>query len=345
MMNSFKCDCGAVIFFDNTECLACGRKLGFVLERRALIALEPAERGAQHAGRLFVSSSETKARYRACDNSSEHQVCNWVLPAQDPHSLCLACRLNQLVPDLSLPENLQKWAGIEAAKRRLVLNLLDLGLDVVPKSEAPDSGLAFDLKADTPLEPVLTGHEHGLITINISEADPVFRERARLGLNERYRTVLGHLRHEVGHYYWDRLIRDDDARLPGFRELFGDERANYADALERHYARQTPVDWAGRFVSEYAASHPWEDWAESFAHYLHVVDLLDTATACGLRWPVPKPMGSPFEALVANFSSLTVLLNSLNRSIGQNDAYPFSIGAAVERKLSIIHSVVPRHAT
>src|SRR6202011_5238904 len=36
-------------------------------------------------------------------------------------------------------------------------------------------------------------------------------------------------------------------------------------------------------VTPYASAHPWEDFAETWAHYFHMVDTLETATAFGLR--------------------------------------------------------------
>jgi len=66
--------------------------------------------------------------------------------------------------------------------------------------------------------PVLTSHCNGLITLNIAEADDAERERRRVKFHEPYRTLLGHLRHEVAHYYWDRLIANSKW-LSGFSRL------------------------------------------------------------------------------------------------------------------------------
>src|SRR5262249_50270393 len=155
------------------------------------------------------------------------------------------------------------------AKRRLVYTLLALNLPLVSRQEDRESGLSFEFLAD-PADPaaprVMTGHAGGVITVNVAEADDAERERRRLQMNEPYRPLLGAFRHEIGHYYWDRLIRGS-ARLAAFRETFGDERADYAEALDRHHAGGPPGDWQDRFVSAYASSHPWEDWAETWAHY------------------------------------------------------------------------------
>lgn len=332
-MKQFKCDCGAVVYFDNTVCLACRKMLGFAPDRRAIVALSAV------TGDAGSALSAHGARYRQCSNYSQHDVCNWLVPADEPHELCLACRLNDVIPDLSLPANREKWARVEAAKRRLVFSLLQLSLPVIPKSENAEIGLAFDIMADTPGMHVFTGHDNGLITLNLAEADPLQREQTRLAMSERYRTLLGHMRHESGHYYWDRLIQNS-AHLARFRELFGDERRDYAEALKAHYD-SPPVEWSNAFVSAYASSHPWEDWAESFAHYLHMVDALETAQSFGVQLSMgPLSADGDFDQLMAQFLELTVVLNALNRSMGQADAYPFAIVDAVKQKLAFVHEVV-----
>ena len=115
--------------------------------------------------------------------------------------------------------------------------------------------------------------------------------------------------------------------------------------------RNTPADWRDRFVSGYASSHPWEDWAESWAHYLHMTDVLETAAACGvsLRPPrpgdpelrtVPDPVddeGESFDELMASWFPLTYMLNNLNRGLGQPDAYPFVLSAPGVEKLRFVH--------
>jgi hypothetical protein len=264
-----------------------------------------------------------------------------MVDAADPEGLCLACRLNNVIPDLGDGDRRQLWAQVETAKRRLVYSLLRLGLPVVPKAADAERGLAFDIKTEQPAERVLTGHAHGIITLNASEADPVTREKVRLAMNERYRTLLGHFRHEIGHYYWERLIRDG-AALARFRERFGDERADYAAALQRHYAADAPPVAPDGFISHYAAAHPWEDWAETFAHYLHIVDTVETAQEFHLT---PRPAGGAgpiddFDQLLRQWLELTVALNALNRSMGLEDAYPFVISPAVQDKLAFVHGIV-----
>jgi len=263
-MKVFHCDhCSALVFFENVSCMSCGHALAYFPERET------------------VGSIEKAGESRPCANYSKHEVCNWAVPADDPNPLCRSCRLTRVIPDLGVPGNKAAWFRLEAAKRRLVYSLLHLGCPLEGKTEQPGRGLAFEFLADTPTGKVATGHANGLITINIAEADDAEREKRRVRLHEPYRTLVGHMRHEVGHYYWDRLVRDAP-RLERFRELFGDERKDYAQALQAHYMDGPPTDWQECFVSAYAASHPWEDWAETWAHYLHSTDTLEIAAASGL---------------------------------------------------------------
>jgi hypothetical protein len=280
--------------------------------------------------------------FRKCKNYAAEQVCNWLVPTTSEQELCEACRLNNVVPDLSVPENHARWGEMERAKRRLVYTLSVLGLPLASKSEDPEHGLAFDIKADTSGERVLTGHADGLITLNLAEADASVRERVRAELHERYRTLLGHFRHESGHYFWERLIRDR-SRSDEFREVFGDETRDYRESLAAHYASFTAAR-NDDYISAYASAHPWEDWAETFAHYLHMIDTLETAQCFGL---VPQiaarsrvPEVSDFGLLFDEWTELSVALNALNRSMGLPDAYPFAISARVREKLEFVHHVV-----
>jgi len=193
---------------------------------------------------------------------------------------------------------------------------------------------------------------HGVITVNLAEANSAEREQRREQLHEPYRTVLGHLRHESGHYYWDRLIKDS-TRLEKFRERFGDEREDYGQALQLYYAQGPSATWTERFVSAYATSHPWEDWAETWAHYLHMTDTLETAAGCGLSIEPDRPgepvmrrrvmgLGPPayFDWLMDAWLPLTYVLNNLNRALGQADAYPFVLSAVAIEKLRFVHETV-----
>jgi hypothetical protein len=336
-MRPFECACGAQTFFENTSCLACSCVLGFFPDLGRIGTLRPSANDSD----VFHSHLDANCGYRKCENYTTEGVCNWMIADDDPVRLCQACRLNNVIPDLSVPENREKWARAENAKRRLVYSLNRLALPVVPKAVDPERGLSFDLKDDMPTEHVLTGHADGLITLNLAEADPLLREKLRLQLHERYRTLLGHFRHEVGHYYWDVLVKDSP-QLDACRELFGDEREDYAAALERHYKREPSDNWRGAFVSEYATSHPWEDWAETWAHYLHITDTLETAGAFGvqlgrLKVAAPSPA---FDELMSRWFALTLVLNSLSRSMGYEDFYPFELGSAVQAKLAFVHEII-----
>ena len=266
-MKLFSCPhCDGRLYFENAQCLNCGY----------LVLYDP------DAGAFVLSDAGTPA----CLNATECG-CNWA--AEPGSGFCRACVLNKTIPDLSFAGNRERWIRVEAAKKRAVYSLLAFGLPVGAKANLGDEmGIAFDFLADpliggTPTgEHVLTGHDNGLITLNVAEADSDEREKMRVEMGENYRTLLGHFRHELGHYYWDRLIRDDPGRLERFHQLFGDESADYDEALRRHYAEGAPPDWETRHISAYAASHPWEDWAETFAHYLHITDTLEMVRALNI---------------------------------------------------------------
>jgi hypothetical protein len=348
---SWRCRCGNHIFFRNTMCLKCGSPLGYLPERGELVALDPGS-----APDRWRAAGEPR-EVRRCANLDTPAGCNWLLDADEPQTLCIACRLNRTIPHLGDADNRRYWAAIEQAKRRLVSQLLALGLPVRSRiGEDPQRGLMFDfLRSDAGGSPVTTGHAHGLITIDVEEADDAKRERMRHALHEPYRTLLGHFRHEIGHYYWDRLVRDSQWLAP-FRRLFGDERADYAAALQAHRDRGPPSDWATRYISAYASTHPWEDWAETWAHYLHVVDSLGTAAGFGLdpddleAEAVPftradlhapeDPDADRFLALLNGWIEVTMVLNELAQSMGQPDFYPFVMSRPVVAKLQFVHLVV-----
>jgi hypothetical protein len=340
--------CREVVHFENSTCTRCGRALAFLPHAGTLSTLEP------HAGSpgLFDALADPGRRVRLCGNAIDHAACNWTVAEGDDHRFCRACRLNELIPNLADPKARQAWLALERAKRRLVYTLLALGLPVEPRSEAP-RGLAFSFKQERPGDDkVLTGHDRGLVTINVAEADSPFREKTRLELGEPYRTVLGHFRHEVGHYYWERLVAGSPA-LDAFRGLFGDERASYEAAVTAHYRDGAPPDWPTRFVSSYASTHPWEDWAESFAHYLHMVDTLDTARSFGLAVRAEAGRGDAriavatrrldfddFDDLASAWTPLAIALNALNRSLGLPDPYPFVLPPPAVEKLRFVHGII-----
>ena len=283
-MKLFKCDhCGEPVYFENYFCIHCNASLGFDPQKMDLLALQPGDDNSFILSAKNEKNTEQAARYKYCINKQYH-VCNWLLPFESRDQYCIACNLNRTIPDLTLPDNLEKWGRIEQAKHRLVYSLLRLRLPVVSKFEDEENGIAFDFKAQenkAGATRLLTGHDHGLITLNIAEADDAIREMARNNMDEVYRTLLGHFRHEIGHYYWDQLIRDTK-RLPAFRNIFGDETFDYAEALNQYYSKVPSDVWKDNFISAYASSHPWEDWAETWAHYLHIVDTMETAYSFGM---------------------------------------------------------------
>jgi len=341
-MKLFACQCGNLVHFENDRCIACQARLAFAPEREAMVAFD----------------AEPPSLHRLCKNKLDHEACNWLVSAADQNPFCRACRLNEVIPDLSDPEGRTAWLKIEQAKRRLVYTLLSWRLPLASKSENAKEGIGFAFLKQAPGgPPVLTGHEDGLITLNIAEADDPFRESARQSLGETYRTLLGHFRHESGHYYWFRLVRNDQALLNAFRALFGDESVAYAGALKSHYIPGEHAGWENDHVSAYAAAHPWEDWAETWAHYLHMWDTMETAAAFGLslgpRLPAKvkdKPtlsastdlVAKSFEQLLAGWPALTLAINGLNRAMGLQDAYPFAPSEKVVIKLRFVHELVAR---
>lgn len=357
-MTLFKCDsCGQTVHFESVQCTNCSHTLAFLPDQATVAAIEPDTSGRTDSGiwRLVVDTAASGARFRLCRNSIEHGVCNWAVPNEDPNDYCRSCRLNHIVPNLVDATAKENWHRIEIAKRRLLFTLLGLGLPVQTKAENPATGLAFDFLKAGEQSQVFTGHNDGLITLNIAEADNPFREKVREQLGEAYRTLLGHLRHESGHYFWELLVKDS-ANLEGFRRLFGDETLSYDEALKKHYEMGPPPNWWDRFVSSYATMHPWEDWAETWAHYLHMVDGLETAKAFGLSLvAVAGTRGDgklnarridrhSFDDLIQGWVPLTVALNSMNRSFGMADCYPFVLTAAAIEKLRFVHEVVEQGA-
>jgi len=352
-LKTFHCtSCGSLVFFENVKCLTCGHALAFDSGRLDILTLKPADEGLWRDA--SASDSEPDAAYRLCANYANHAVCNWAVPADSTESLCRSCGLTHTIPILDDAANRLAWAKLEGAKRRMVYSILRLGLPLASKVQDPAAGLEFQFLSDAGTtggdqSRVLTGHDDGVITINVAEADDVYRESQRLHQNEPYRTLLGHFRHEIGHYYWDRLIRPS-SRLEEFRRVFGDERADYGEAVRRHYAEGAPADWEEQYVSAYATTHPWEDWAESWAHVMHMADALETAHALGVQVS-PKRRDEPaltlssaptdgggenFDELVRGWTSLTYVLNNLTRGLGLADAYPFVLSAPVIEKLRFV---------
>ncbi len=346
-MKTFRCQCGNLIFFENSVCQHCNVTLGYIPEQGVLTPIA--------AGENNTWSDSAGQTYKQCRNYGEEAVCNWMLPKDDPHDYCPACRLNRTIPDLSRPNNRFYWYRLEQGKRRLIYSLFALNLPVVGREQDPISGLAFDFLEDAPVfresGNVITGHAQGLITINIAEANDAMREQMRLDMDEPYRTLLGHFRHESGHYYWERLIQKTKW-LQSFRNMFGDEQQDYDCSLNQYYANGGTDDWQDGYISAYAVCHPWEDWAETWAHYLHMVDTLETAHDFGLVGKLTineqgsqacyDPYGSEvaFEQLIDDWQRLTVAMNSISRSMGLRDFYPFVVRPKTQAKLGFVHEVV-----
>lgn len=348
-MKLFKCqNCGQVLYFENTRCESCGMQLGYLSRAMTVSALKPDDS-------LFRPLAEPDLKLRTCDNA-RFDACNWMVDADGATTLCLACRHNHLIPDLTVPVNLDRWRKLELAKHHLFYSLLRLKLPLANRIDDPGHGLAFDFLADAPdagVPKVMTGHDNGLITIALVEADDAEREKRRTQMHEPYRSLLGHFRHEVGHYFWDVLVRDG-GRLDDCRAVFGDDSESYEAALETHYKSGPPADWQEHYVSRYASTHPWEDWAETWAHYLHIVDTLEMASAFGIR---VKPGVSKDDTLttvvdmdpyhtvdmikiIDAWLPLTFAMNSLNRAMGNPDLYPFVLSPTVVTKLSFVHDVI-----
>lgn len=340
-MIRFYCQCGTEIFFENSHCAVCGAVMGFDPKQQHLLTLQ-----AQEDNTWF--SVTTGRRYKLC-SLKQDLGCNWLIPAQQSDSQCLSCLLTRTIPTLTLQRNHTRWQRLEQTKRRALYTILRLGLafnssanNASCSTTTPLPPLIFDFLEDqqsnpeVALEFVYSGHSNGVITINAAEADDSFLAANRELMNEIYRTLLGHFRHELGHYY--SLLLTDDETLSEYRQLFGDENQDYKAALEHHYAEGARDDWRESFISAYASAHPQEDWAETWAHYLHISDTLETAR----EYQVIQGNydGFSFELDLSEWAKLAVVLNALNRSMGVEDAYPFVITPIIGKKLKFIDRLV-----
>jgi hypothetical protein len=336
-MRDFHCpNCGQRLAFENSACLSCGSALGFSLADMAVLVIANGD-DSEHAGAVDASD------YKLCDNLHLAE-CNWLVPVDQPGGLCTSCALTIERPNDADTAGLAEFAEAEAAKRRLIAELYELKLPIVGRDRDPEQGLAFRLLSSAH-EDVMTGHEDGVITLDLAEGDDVHREQLRVEMDEPYRTLLGHFRHEIGHYYFYRLISQSSNYLARFKELFGDPDADYQEALDRHYRDGAPKGWQERFVSSYATMHASEDWAETFAHYLHIRDALDTSAWCGLApasvtFDRPALGPSAFQKVIERWLPLSWSLNMVNRSMGHDDLYPFVLPVAVLDKMQFIHTVI-----
>ena len=335
-MRDFNCPtCGQRLAFENSLCLSCGSSLGFSLADMALLVIAPGKE-SEHAG--AVDSSH----YQLCANLYLAQ-CNWLVEMAPTRRLCKSCALTRTRPNESDTKAMAAFAEAEKAKRRLIAELHEMKLPIVGRDEDPQYGLAFDLLSSE-FEKVSTGHHNGVITLDLAEGDDVHREQLRVEMDEPYRTLLGHFRHEIGHYYFYRLVDPSQVYSQRFRELFGNPDADYQAALDRHYNGPS-AEWEDRYVSSYASMHPAEDWAETFAHYLHIRDTMDTAAAFGFA-PASatfarKMLGpSGFDTLIDMWLPLAWALNMINRSMGKQDLYPFVLPPAVLEKIRFVHTII-----
>lgn len=316
---------------------------------------------------------------KLCDNGVQHGVCNWLVPvALAPVSgltmdapaatakasgplLCVACLMNRTIPDLRFGRNKMLWGRMEMAKRRLIYSILRMGIALPSKAENVGAGLAFDIVSTVSNPNVTTGHLNGVITVNLEEADDTYRQINRQQLGENSRTLLGHFRHESAHYFWQRFLSDlnwDDPSRLAFRERFGNEWLDYSTALNAHYQNGAPAGWEQQFISAYAASHPWEDWAETWAHYLQIVDGLETCESLGIQVKhlalplqiLPGEAGSlpsmlpasltedgEFLAWLQRWMCVSTVLNEVSNSLGEPALYPFVISVPVAQKLRLAH--------
>lgn len=339
-MQPFPCSvCQQLLFFDNSACLRCGSRVGYLPDERKLVALRSLPDGVERA-------DDAPGRYRHCANQLVAR-CNWLIPCDESVDRCASCRLTSVRPNDNELESIEAFADAEAAKRRLLHQLMTLGLPVIDRNVDEEFGVAFEFLSSRGRN-VITGHDSGVITLDLSESDDAHREFVRQQLGEPYRTVLGHLRHEIAHYYWPLLV--EGGRLDAFRELFGDERVSYEAALEQHYSHGPDFEWSSTHVSEYATMHPWEDWAETFAHYLHIDAGLVTASSTGLAIGEPARSAGrsawvqrdhvTIGSMVQSWLGLTLALNAMARSIGQSDLYPFVLSPIVVEKLDFVHGAI-----
>lgn len=306
--------CGARLFFGALHCLGCG------------------------AAPVYDPERDAYAEGPPCANR-DGIGCDWIAGTS---GFCRACAMTGTIPDLGPGENRRLWADTEAAKR---WTLAALGRWGWYRDADPGPRPVFHLLSETTSggpEPVTMGHAAGVVTINVTEADPAERVARREALKERLRTLAGHFRHEIAHALFERLA----ARVgfvERFREIFGDEREDYGAALQRHYADGPPEGWRGRFITAYATAHPHEDWAECAAHAMHLTDMLDSAVATGLEGRgLPRPGTDVYARraaawVLARAARLGIAINQINRSIGLPDPYPFVLTAGVRRKLAFAH--------
>ncbi|GAA1732050.1 zinc-binding metallopeptidase family protein [Aeromicrobium alkaliterrae] len=326
-MRAFTCStCDNRLFFENSLCVSCGSALGYWRESADIVVVDADGRFVDPEGYVW----------HVCPNLNL-TGCTWLTRLEGEP--CEACRLTRTRPADDDAIGLSQLPVAEAAKRHLLVELTRLGFGWVSREDDPETGLAFDMLSSVD-ENVVIGHEDGLITIDLAEGDDAHRAKVQAELAEPYRTMLGHLRHEVGHYMEALHVRGD--RIQEARELFGNEEISYADEIERHYNEGPPADWAESYISTYATMHPFEDFAESFAHTLHIQDSVDTARWNGLITVEPDAFSIFSDLVTGVWIPLSTALNQINRSMGADDLYPFIIPPKVLAKLDFVDSLRQR---
>lgn len=354
-MRAFACPvCNDFTPFEQDRCPSCQANLSLHLPSKSMYATTD--------GVAIVDGQ----RWVRC-TQADTLGCNWLTPAEQAdddayqRGRCLADSLirHEPAPDDTLAR--EKLVPATQALRRLIYQLSDIGLPIEPWWRS-EGGLAFDLLSSyTTGEKVIIGHAGGVITIDLVETLDAYREQLRVTLGEPYRTMLGHFRHEVGHYYQNILVENGSGAtryLPECRTLFGDETASYRDGIARHYKFGAPDNWQASFISEYATMHPWEDFAECFAHYLHITDTIDTCREAGMvlqaqrvRFSAPRDIVAlesyadvPVERLLFDWKWMSLFFNRVNTAMGKHPLYPFELPPPVISKLGFVHRVIRSEA-
>ena len=348
-MRYFSCSqCHHQIFYAKTHCDTCHCRIGYSAQHQELLCLNEITHEVwqvKHQDRFFAQQ-----KFKPCYNNKNYQICNWILDIDSEQIYCESCQLTHIIPPLDQAENIEYWRQLEQAKQRFLY--LAQRLNIMPKPKKHDDdliGLRFNFLVPLNGQHVMTGHSHGTITLNAQEANVIYRETTRVNMGENYRTLLGHFRHESGHYYLHLVEILHPKLIDEFRQIFGDERQDYSAALKQHYENGPPLNWQQDYISTYATAHPWEDWAETWAHYLHIMETLETAFYAGIAVNASQgrlsnltidecPIGAQnFEKILHSWTTLTFNLNALNRSMGLEDAYPFTLSNTVKNKLGFIH--------
>ena len=352
-MKIFHCTCGNKLFFENSQCLVCQREVGWCPVCEGMHAMEP-----DNAGGYQCTNPGCQSHVVKCYNYAYYNVCNRMIEntgqQQDALNLCSYCKLTETIPDLSVDGNITKWYDLEVAKRRLLYLLDIMGLPYGSRFDQIELPLSFDFKEDIKPanfgwlsmgkeEKVFTGHADGKITINIQEADPVEREKLRVAFRETQRTLIGHFRHEIGHYYWQLLVQDKDEAA--YKAIFGDhESPTYSEAMNNYYKNGPKANWANSYISAYATMHSWEDFAETWGTYLDMYAVLDTADNTELLEMGGEDLqDTQLETMLSRYADLSLKVNEVNRSLGLPDLLPETFTPPVVEKLRYIHRLIKRN--